>query len=75
MGKRLVKRQRHPGWHLAIAGLLLAGATAFLLYVPSPERTSDQPIIAPAPAPIPYQAADARPTSRYALRWHRQCLG
>ena len=59
MGKRLVKRQRHPGWHLAIAGLLLAGATAFLLYAPSPERTSDQPIIAPAPAPIPYQAANA----------------
>ena len=59
MGKRLVKRQRHPGWHLVLSGLLLAGATAFLLYTPSPERTSDLPIIAPAPAPVSYQATDA----------------
>ena len=59
MGKRLVKRQRHPGWHLVLSGLLLAGATAFLLHTPSPERTSDLPTIAPAPAPIPYQAANA----------------
>lgn len=59
MGKRLAKRQRHPGWHLALAGLLLAGAIAFLLYTPSPEPASDLPIIAPAPAPEPSQAADA----------------
>ena len=67
MGKRLVKRQRHPGWHLALSGLLLAGATTFLLYTPSPERASDLrlssgrslPVIAPAPAPVPYQAANA----------------
>ena len=59
MGRRLVKRQRHPGWHLVLSGLLLAGATAFLLYTPSPERTSDLPVIAPTPAPDPYQAANA----------------
>ena len=59
MNKRLVKRQRHPGWHLALSGLLLASATAFLLYAPAPQRTSDLPIIAPAPAPVPYQAANA----------------
>ncbi len=59
MGKRLVKRQRHPGWHLALSGLLLASAIAFSLYAPSPKRASDLPVIAPAPAPIPYRAADA----------------
>ena len=59
MGKRLVKRQRHPGWHLVLSGLLLAGATAFLLHTPSPEQASDLPSIAPAPAPIPYQAVNA----------------
>lgn len=59
MGKRLVKRQRHPGWHLILSGLLLVGATAFLLYTPSSEPTSDLPIIAPAPAPVFYQATDA----------------
>ena len=59
MGKRLVKRQRHPGWHLVLSGLLLAGATAFLLYIPAPEQTSDLPVIAPAPAPVPHQATDA----------------
>ena len=58
MGKRLVKRQRHPGWHLALSGLLLAGAILFLLYTPS-EQTSDLPVVAPAPAPDPYQAANA----------------
>jgi len=56
----LVKRQRHPGWHLALSGLLLAGATIFLLYRPAAkERTSDLPVIAPADAPIPHQAANA----------------
>jgi len=50
MGKRLAKCQRHPGWHLALAGLLLAGAIAFLLYTPAPEPASDLPSIAPAPA-------------------------
>ena len=61
MSKRLAKRQRHPGWHLALAGLLLAGASAFLLYTPPPEPASDLPIIAPipAPAPAPHPAADA----------------
>ena len=60
MSKRLVKRQRHPGWHLALSGLLLAGATIFLLYRPvAEERTSDLPVIAPADAPVPYQAANA----------------
>ena len=59
MGKRLAKRQRHPGWHLALSGLLLAGAISFLLYAPAPERTSDLSVIAPAPAPVPYQAANA----------------
>ena len=58
MGKRLVKRQRHPGWHLALSGLLLTGAISFLLYAP-PEQTSDLPVIAPVPAPDPYQAANA----------------
>ena len=58
MGKRLVKRQCHPGWHLAISGLLLAGALVFLLYTPS-EQTSDLPVIVPPPAPDPYQAANA----------------
>ena len=60
MSKRLVKRQRHPGWHLALSGLLLAGATIFLLYRPvAEERTSDLPVIAPADAPVPHQAANA----------------
>lgn len=59
MGKRLAKRQHHPGWHLALAGLLLAGAIPFLLYTPAPERTGDLPIIAPSPAPVPYQTANA----------------
>ena len=60
MSKRLVKRQRHPGWHLALSGLLLAGATTFLLYRPAAkERTSDLPVIAPADAPAPHQAANA----------------
>ena len=60
MSKRLVKRQRHPGWHLALSGLLLAGATIFLLYRPvAEERTSDLPVIAPVPAPVPHQAANA----------------
>ena len=59
MGKRLAKRQRHPGWHLALAGLLLAGAIPLLLYAPAPELTSDLPVIAPAPAPVPHQAANA----------------
>ncbi len=59
MSKRLVKRQHHPGWHLVLSGLLLAGATAFLLYAPAPEQTSDLPVIAPADAPVPHQAADA----------------
>ena len=59
MGKRLVKRQRHPGWHLALSGLLLTGAISFLLYAPAPERTSDLPIIASTPTPVPYQAANA----------------
>ena len=59
MGKRLVKRQHHPGWHLAIAGLLLVGATAFLLYTPAPEPINDLPVIAPLPAPDPYRAANA----------------
>ena len=60
MSKRLVKRQRHPGWHLALSGLLLAGATIFLLYRPAAkERTSDLPVIAPADAPVPHQAANA----------------
>ena len=60
MSKRLVKRQRHPGWHLALSGLLLAGATILLLYRPvAEERTSDLPVIAPADAPVPYQAANA----------------
>lgn len=58
MGKRLVKRQRHPGWHLILSGLLLAGAILFLLYTPS-EQTSDLPIIPPTPAPVSYQAANA----------------
>ena len=59
MGKRLVKHQRHPGWHLALSGLLLVGAILFLLDTPSPERASDLPVIAPAPVPVPYQATDA----------------
>ncbi len=60
MSKRLVKRQRHPGWHLTISGLLLAGATAFLLYRPAAEeRISDRPVVAPADAPVPHQAANA----------------
>lgn len=60
MSKRLVKRQRHPGWHLALSGLLLAGATTFLLYRPAAkERTSDLPVIAPADTPVPHQAANA----------------
>ena len=59
MSKRLVKRQRHPGWHLAIAGLLLVGATAFSLYTPSPEPVNDLPVIAPPPAPDPYRPATA----------------
>ncbi|MYF91389.1 MAG: divergent polysaccharide deacetylase family protein [Gemmatimonadetes bacterium] len=60
MSKRLVKRQRHPGWHLALSSLLLAGATIFLLYRPAAEeRTSDLPVIAPADAPVPHQAANA----------------
>ena len=58
MGRRLVKRQRHPGWHLVLLGLLLAGAVLFLLCTP-PEQTSDLPVIAPVPAPDPYQAANA----------------
>ena len=57
MGKRLAKRQRHPGWHLALSGLLLAGAILFLLCAP-PEQTSDLPVIAPVPAD-PYQVANA----------------
>lgn len=59
MSKRLVKRQRHPGWHLTLSGLLLAGAILFLLYAPAPEQTSDLPAIAPVPAPVPHQAANA----------------
>ena len=59
MSKRLVKRQRHPGWHLAISGLLLVGAVFFLLYTPSPELANDLPVIASPPAPDPYQAANA----------------
>lgn len=59
MGKRLAKRQRHPGWHLAFSGLLLAGAISFLLYAPAPERASDLPVIAPTPAPVPHQATNA----------------
>ena len=59
MGKRLAKHQHHPGWHLALSGLLLAGAISFLLYTPSPEQTSDLPGIAPAPAPVLYRAANA----------------
>ena len=59
MSKRLVKRQHHPGWHLAISGLLLVGATAFLLYTPAPEPVNDLPVIAPLPAPDPYRAANA----------------
>ena len=58
MGKRLAKRQRHPGWHLALSGLLLAGAILLLFYTP-PEQTSDLPVIAPVPAPDPYRAANA----------------
>ena len=59
MGKRLAKHQRHPGWHLALAGLLLAGAIPFLLYAPAPEQTSDLSAIALDPAPVLYQAANA----------------
>lgn len=60
MSKRLVKRQRHPGWHLTLSGLLLAGATTFLLYSPAAEElTSDLPVIAPTDAPVPHQAANA----------------
>jgi len=60
VSKRLVKRQHHPGWHLALSGLLLGGATLFLLYRPAAEEwTSDLPVIASADAPVPYQAANA----------------
>ena len=59
MGKRLAKRQRHPGWHLALSGLLLTGAISFLLYASAPEQTSDLPVIASIPAPVPYQATNA----------------
>lgn len=58
MSKRLVKRQCHPGWHLAISGLVLVGAILFLIYTPS-EQTSALPVIAPAPTPDPYRAANA----------------
>ena len=59
MGKRLAKRQRHPGWHLALSGLLLAGAILFLLYTPSPDQTGPLSAIAPATKPVPYQATNA----------------
>ena len=60
MSKRLVKRQRHPGWHLTLSGLLLTGAATFLLYGPAAEeRTSDLPVIAPTDAPVSHQAANA----------------
>ena len=60
MSKRLVKRQRHPSWHLTLSGLLLVGATTFLLYRPAAEeRISDLPAIAPADAPVPHQAANS----------------
>ena len=59
MGKRLVKRQRHPGWHLALSGLLLAGAILFLLYKPLLDQTGPLPVTAPATAPVPYQATNA----------------
>ena len=59
MGKRLVKRQRHPGWHLALSGLLLAGAILFLLYKPLLDQTGPLPVIAPATAPVPYQVTNA----------------
>ncbi len=60
MSKRLAKRQRHPGWHLALSGLLLVGATTFLLYRPAAKgQTSNLPVIAPAAAPVAHQAANA----------------
>ncbi len=60
MSKRLVKRQRHPGWHLTLSGLLLTGATILLLYRPAAEEPiSDLPVIAPDVSPVPHQAANA----------------
>lgn len=59
MGKRLAKRQRHPRWHLTLAGLLLIGGIALSLYIPWREQTGD-PIDQPADAaPLPFQATDA----------------
>ena len=59
MGKRLAKRQRHPRWHLALSGVLLAGAIALSLYMPWREQTNDEPDAPAASAPVPFQAADA----------------
>ena len=59
MGKRLAKRQRHPHWHLTLAGLLVLGGIVLSLYVPWRDHR-----VAPAhPAPIqpasPFRATDA----------------
>lgn len=59
MGKRLVKRQRHPRWHLTLAGLLLVGGIALLLYMPWQAQTGDASDSIDTATPLPFQATDA----------------
>ena len=63
MGKRLTRRQRHPRWHFALSGLLLAGAIALSLYIPWRENAKNgengQQTAYPVSTAPPFQAADA----------------
>lgn len=59
MGKRLAKRQRHPRWHLALSGVLLAGAIALSLYMPWREHAGDVEVASPVAVSPPFQATDA----------------
>ncbi len=60
MGKRLAKRQRHPRWHFALSGVVLAGAIALSLYIPWRKQADETPATSPISAPAPFQATDAR---------------
>ena len=59
MGKRLAKRQRHPFWHLTLAGLLVLGGIAVSLYIPWRDHRPAPAHAAPAPPAPPFQATDA----------------
>jgi polysaccharide deacetylase 2 family uncharacterized protein YibQ len=63
MGKRLARRQRHPRWHFALSGLLLAGAIALSLYIPWRENAkkgeNGQQTAYPVSTAPPFHAADA----------------